>query len=304
MSLFGIAGVLRGLPLNSSEASMAIPAEFSAYISEDDFIQRFIIPLLRRLGFSVVVNYHGKREFGKDLIFGEIDRFGHIRYHAMQVKLVASIGLTMSKEIIEDAEQAFANPFTHPHKKEQQYISTFYAVNGGSISDEATDNYFNRLMKYAGNTRLLDGKALIELDRYAAVNRSAGVSDMMRGLLLEYDSNINSLLNLRVMLLEYIADYEKPLPLNRIRDDALSQFLLQPYTSDQNIVHKALRLSQFFRTFNTTMDFCLFSLGNKENKKEQIVQIETSIDTAIRMIKELATHGTEFLLSLEPLTSL
>ena len=33
---------------------MAIPRELASYESEDDFIQRLLIPLLKRLGFSVV----------------------------------------------------------------------------------------------------------------------------------------------------------------------------------------------------------------------------------------------------------
>ena len=32
-----------------------------------DFTSRFLVPLLRRLGYSVVAEYHGQREFGKDL---------------------------------------------------------------------------------------------------------------------------------------------------------------------------------------------------------------------------------------------
>ena len=63
---------------------MAIPPEFRNFNDEADFTARWIIPLLHRLGFSVVVNYHGQREFGRDVVFGEIDRFGHVVYYAMQ----------------------------------------------------------------------------------------------------------------------------------------------------------------------------------------------------------------------------
>ena len=73
---------------------MAIPQELQAFSSEDDFVQRFLIPLLARLGLTVLVNYHGKREAGMDLIVGEIDRFNHVRYHGIQAKYVASVGKT------------------------------------------------------------------------------------------------------------------------------------------------------------------------------------------------------------------
>ncbi len=56
---------------------MAIPPDFN-YANEDSFIQGFLIPLLQKLGFLLVVNYHGTAEFGKDLIIAEVDRFGHV----------------------------------------------------------------------------------------------------------------------------------------------------------------------------------------------------------------------------------
>jgi hypothetical protein len=74
------------------EAVTAFPKKLTSYTSEDDFIQRFLIPLLKRLGFSVV-NYQGKSEHGRDLIFAEMDRFGHVRYHGLQAKYLPSIGL-------------------------------------------------------------------------------------------------------------------------------------------------------------------------------------------------------------------
>src|SRR5947208_1568790 len=109
---------------------MAFPLEFK-YTNEEDFIQRFLIPLLQRLGFSLVVNYHGHSEFGKDLIFGEIDRFGHVRYHGLQAKYEQSISLNEVETLIKDARQAFANPFTHPQTGSVERISSFYAINGG-----------------------------------------------------------------------------------------------------------------------------------------------------------------------------
>ena len=39
-----------------------------------DSQEPLLIPLLQRLGFSLVFNYHGRAEFGKDLIFAEVDR--------------------------------------------------------------------------------------------------------------------------------------------------------------------------------------------------------------------------------------
>src|SRR5438477_12444055 len=119
---------------------MPFPPEFQ-YSNEDDFTQRFCVPLLQRLGFSLVVNYHGSSEFGKDLIFAEVDRFGHVRYHGLQAKYQPSISLNEVEELISDCLQAFANPFTHPQTGTVERISTFYVINGGSLGIEALAHY-------------------------------------------------------------------------------------------------------------------------------------------------------------------
>ena len=86
---------------------MTIPVQF-VYKGDDkefQFRDKFVMPLLVRLGFGVVLNYHGCREFGRDVIFGDIDRFGHVVYYGMQIKYETSIGLAASHELIQDAEQ-------------------------------------------------------------------------------------------------------------------------------------------------------------------------------------------------------
>jgi hypothetical protein len=81
--------------------------------NEADFTSRFLVPLLRRLGYSIVAEYHGQREFGKVLVFGEVDRFGEVAYHGLQAKYVESIGQKEAEGLIDDCRQAFRNPFRH-----------------------------------------------------------------------------------------------------------------------------------------------------------------------------------------------
>src|SRR5215468_8794949 len=123
---------------------MAFPDEFK-FSNEEDFLQRFMIPLLQRLGYSLVVQFHGAREFGKDLIFADIDRFGHIRYYGLQAKYESSISLNGVEGLILDCSQAFANPFIHPQSGATHRICGFYAINGGSVGDAAITHYFNSL---------------------------------------------------------------------------------------------------------------------------------------------------------------
>ncbi len=164
---------------------MTFPAEFK-YKSEEEFTQSLVVPLLTRLGFSVVLNYHGTMEFGKDLIVGEFDRFAHVRYYGIQVKYESSIGLSSSHDLIRDCEQAFVNPFSHPHTGEKPMINTFYVINGGSISDQAKQNFFSHVRpKYGDNARLIDGKSLMQLDHSIASISLQQAKSILTGLLLE-----------------------------------------------------------------------------------------------------------------------
>jgi len=62
---------------------MAIPSQliYQGQNKEFQFRDMFVMPLLIRLGFGVVVNYHGQREFGRDVIFGDVSEgAGHGRW--------------------------------------------------------------------------------------------------------------------------------------------------------------------------------------------------------------------------------
>src|SRR5262249_52359353 len=128
-----------------SEGFMAIPAQltYQGPNREFQFRDLFVMPLLVRLGFGVVANNHGKREFGRDVVFGDVDRFGHVVYYGMQIKYESSISLSDSHSLAQDAEQATHNPFKHPQTGREEYISCFYVANAGDISDEARHNFFS-----------------------------------------------------------------------------------------------------------------------------------------------------------------
>src|SRR5438128_1190814 len=103
-------------PKGTMRCAMAIPVSlvFEGQNKEFQFRDKFVMPLLVRLGFGVVANNHGQREFGRDVIFGDVDRLGHVVYYGMQIKYEASISLSDSHSLIQDAEQATHNPFLHP----------------------------------------------------------------------------------------------------------------------------------------------------------------------------------------------
>ena len=161
---------------------MSFPSSFH-YENEADFIRRLVVPVLQRLGFDAVTNYHGTREHGKDLVFGETDRFGHHIYHGLQAKYVPSIAQKDAYGLIDDAKQAFTMPFQHPASGINERISKFYAVNGGSISDNVRDLFFNALRpQYGANVRLIDGNELVALERRASIMIEPGARSLTQFL--------------------------------------------------------------------------------------------------------------------------
>lgn len=49
---------------------------------EAEFCEKFVKPLLNRLGYYGVSEQHGTHEFGKDFVFSELQRLGGMRHYA------------------------------------------------------------------------------------------------------------------------------------------------------------------------------------------------------------------------------
>ncbi len=211
---------------------MPIPPEFkSQYKNEEQFTDGFLVPLLNRMGFSLVVNYHGTQEFGKDLVFAEVNQFGHVTYHGLQAKYVGSLSQGESHGLVNDANEAFNNPFTHPNTGAKEHINTFYVANGGNIAENARQHFFSSLrVPHGGRVRLLDAKALIALDRTAAMRKMELVSETLFGLQLECASNLRQCDTMQPLLIAKAKDALKPLPSNRFRTLALGSYLVHPIT--------------------------------------------------------------------------
>ena len=176
-----------------------------------------------------MVNYHGHAEFGKDLVFSEVDRFGAVRFHGLQAKFEDSISLNDTDDLIRDARQAFANRFRHPQTGTEECISTFYMVNAGSLGGEAVAHFFNSLRPtYGGNVQLLHSKDLLSLDRWASVNRQNDIGAVLAGIKFEVQFNACV-----VPMIEGWANVMRqgvhgPVPLERMRTEAISEYLARP----------------------------------------------------------------------------
>ena len=216
---------------------MPFPPEFD-FQDEADFVQGLLNPLLRRLGFAIVVDYHGPDEFGKDLVFGGIDAFGHVRYHALQAKYVAVIRQGDAKRLSDACEQAFTIPFTHPQTGQKEFISTFYVANGGTISNNARKLFFAQVLpKYGQNACLLDGKALLDLHSWSGIARSDTMRRRVTGLVNELKIN-DIIISVEEPMLEQLADgVQGQILLRYVLTRACEQYMAEPFiTGKANLV--------------------------------------------------------------------
>ncbi len=204
------------------------------------------------------MNYHGKREYGKDLVLGEIDRFSNFTYHGVQAKFSPSIGQKESEGLIDDCQQAFRHQFQHPVTGEQWRICFFIVVNAGSFGDNTSENFLTDATnhEHGGHVRLLDGKALLTLDRSVTTTRVEGVRAVLTGLRLELQYNRDTLEFLLPEMKSYIeAEGQCVLPIERLRSEAMSHFLHAPFRHERIDIQALLKCVHVVDRTNRALAF-------------------------------------------------
>ena len=119
---------------------------YERFKNEAEFREKFVKPLLNRLGFYDVSEPHGSQEFGKDFVFSELHRLGGMRHYAAQVKHKAKINQGSSVDaLLTQVRQAFAKPFTRADSPRECHVSAVYVFNSGQITANAKDQLLNEL---------------------------------------------------------------------------------------------------------------------------------------------------------------
>ncbi len=123
--------------------------EISSEILNDEakFTIEVLLPLFRNMGFTDVKYNHGKREYGKDVTFSEIDKFGARRDYGVQVKAGDLSGEAGSRidEIIAQIGDAFAMHYINTTSREKRYISDFIIAISGRFTDNAKDKIVEKI---------------------------------------------------------------------------------------------------------------------------------------------------------------
>lgn len=263
---------------------MAIPVELK-FGNEAEFVGQFVMPLLGRLGYSIIASYHSPSEFGKDIVFADFDKFGQVTYHAIQAKYVESISKGDSTELINQCKEAYAHPFQHPHTGEQHRINSFYVLNAGTYSQQARENFFRQLENpLGGSIRLIDGPALVLLDRFASTSNVAAARHQLSGLRLEQLHNLQKGIQLQSKLQALLTQKPCPIPVPiiRLRHVAIDAFLASPIMPEQLDASKLLDHAMSISELNVLLDAMFTTPDTK------------TITTALGVVTLVVREAAEF----------
>lgn len=115
-----------------------------AGLSEDQFIDHVLLPLLKKMGFQRVrkVDYHGRNEFGSDIMpFRFTTPLNTLEYYAVQAKAVPIHGTSSKQgnagELLSQTMQAFSVAFVDDLDNERKHIDKFVVATNKAISPDA-----------------------------------------------------------------------------------------------------------------------------------------------------------------------
>lgn len=116
-------------------------------VSEREWTENYLVPLLRRLGYRKIDFTHGVLEAGRDVVFADIDRFGLLKYYAAQIKMGSLRSESETQElrtIIAQVSSAYETPYRDPSTGTEHKISGVYLIVNGAVTEAARQVLFGK----------------------------------------------------------------------------------------------------------------------------------------------------------------
>jgi hypothetical protein len=135
--------------------------------NEKEFTLRTVLPILRKLGFQNVKYNHGKREFGRDVIFARVSEFQDLEFWAAQVKFGDVTGGANAEidNVLAQIDDAFKMPFYDLYTKQRQRIAKLAIIVSGKFTENAIEKICDKIESSAvrNNIVFVDGEKLATL---------------------------------------------------------------------------------------------------------------------------------------------
>ncbi|MHC4456997.1 MAG: hypothetical protein ACYS0I_07870 [Planctomycetota bacterium] len=132
--------------------------------NEKEFTLRIVLPILRKLGFRSVKYNHGKREYGRDVLFARITEFHELEHWAAQVKFGNISGGADGEinELLSQIDDAFKMSFYDLYTKQKQRISKLAIIISGKFTENAIEKICEKIESHAvhNNITFIDGEKL------------------------------------------------------------------------------------------------------------------------------------------------
>ncbi len=159
-------------------------------LSESELRTEVIMPLLSRMGYRAVMEYHGPRELGKDIVCYDIDRLRKRRYLAVVAKVTDLTGSVSSNRglltVCNQIEQCFNEEYSDLFGMRKITMDEVWVVTAGKIVSGAADSVIDKLQKsnLSKLTSFIAIEELVELiDEYLPTywNLEGDTPDQVRG---------------------------------------------------------------------------------------------------------------------------
>ena len=209
---------------------------YERFKDEAEFREKFVKPLLNRLGYYGVSEQHGTQEFGKDFVFSELHRLGGMRHYAAQVKHEERINQGTSVDgLLSQVRQAFAKPFKRADSPRECHVSAVYVFNSGEITTNAKEQLLSELgrERYGDNVHFLDGERLEALNEWATLQSDANARARLLGL--------RSALRFIIDVLKEYQEQGKP-DLLPLFIQGIELYLSEPVICDEQFIEALLLL--------------------------------------------------------------
>lgn len=173
-------------PLTSAELLRRKNVEmFLDKASEDDFIERFLVPLFRQLGFTRVIptGHRDKSlEYGKDIWMKYRLPTGHFIYFTAQVKRdkIDSAGRSLNSNIsgvLAQARMAIDYPIFDPETNRKHLVDHVFIISASTITKQARvlliehlDREARRHIIFMERDELMDLAAIAAIDPWTSIN--------------------------------------------------------------------------------------------------------------------------------------
>lgn len=273
-------------------------------LTEDEFRQKVLIPLLSKLGFIDPIHHHHAGEKGKDVICKEYDAvFKKTKYLAVIVKKGNITGSSSSSDgyfnVINQVKQAINEPYKDIYELKEVYIDQCLLVTSGKFLATSLDSIYGTLKSERIDKAIRDAIDIDKLIRLIDENYNEFWSEFIdekEALINQRNFLLNNISKLVKLIMPEREDQEKAL---KLISKAEINFELFPYNTTRkyiaNVGYKKIEIDEIDEYFTDDIDnfYCdikdyVFDL----KKKAQIVLYD--IDEVIEILKDILEEKNPF----------